>query len=422
MPGLGGDMDVFHAWATTLTDKPLDQFYSGTATVQRDHLPGDLLLLAGVAHVHDALGLGARGFDIMIKLVAVLADLLVALLLHLIVRDRAGSSAADRTLKWYLFCPAPFVISAAWGQWDAVSTAMVLAALHLVLRGGRTWVLAAPLVTWAVLVKPQMAIVAILLTLLVAVRQRRALREQAATVQSLAAGWALVVASSVAVALALTQLFGLGLWWTPSGGLSLWSVLQDGLDLFPYTTNGAANLWMLVEGQPQRTPDDDALLGPLTASGIGSVLFVALLVLATFGARKLLRVGRPPRRLQDGTAEVDVVAAWCWVAALSMTGAFALLTRVHERYLFPGLVLVVLLTGLLPRDRWTAACFWVSGIALTSNLFLAILANQPDADPDPLALPFVITAAAQVAVLVALAAWPWTPSFAREGRRQRLVG
>src|SRR3712207_3141047 len=71
------DLDVMRGWAVRLVTVPLSSFYDTTGLV--DHLPGDLWLLWGLAHLYRLYSPELRvhdpAFMLLLKLVPALADL-----------------------------------------------------------------------------------------------------------------------------------------------------------------------------------------------------------------------------------------------------------------------------------------------------------------------------------------------------------
>lgn len=78
----------------------------------------------------------SRAFDFPLKTVPTVADVVMGVLLSSLVRTWASEETAMRATQWYLLNPAIVMLAAVWGQWDAVSAAIVLTGFLLVVRGG----------------------------------------------------------------------------------------------------------------------------------------------------------------------------------------------------------------------------------------------------------------------------------------------
>ncbi|MBA2276951.1 MAG: hypothetical protein H0W06_04235 [Chloroflexia bacterium] len=359
------DIGAMREWTRQLVSAPLAEFYAAEMEVPPDHLPGDLWLLwllgRGARLVAPGTDFTSDWYMAALKLVAVVADLLIGVLLFTIARGLAGSRRALIVAAAFVLNPAVIFVSAVWGQWDSVSMAVALAALLLLLRGRIAWAL--PVLAVAVLIKPQLALLG---PLFVVYAVRRVLPATAPHIglRTWLGGLrrmlpALVVggAGSVLAALVLCLPFDVGL----PGMPARWSILDRlafAADRYPLTTYNAFNLWALPIGTAE-APDDsvEALFG-FSASQIG----LGLLLVAFAGALV-------------GTALIEdreFAVLWgCLAAALAV---FLLPTRVHERYLFPALVFVVLAWGLAPRLRWAALGLTLSGLA---NLYLVYAFWKP---------------------------------------------
>lgn len=317
------DMSVYASWSHTLASRPWSDFYA--VAQGPDHLPGDVVLHGILARGYEWFGgtAGSAGYVLLVRLVAIGADLLCAALLAALLAPRLGRRA-PWVAAGYLLCPASWLISAGWGQWDAVGLAIVLAALVVLTRRPDGWWAGVALLAWAVLVKPQLALVAgpavvglVLANPLVTVPTSRSVLRRA--VACLAVG--------LTTAALLCSPFAVGL---PAFG-ARWSLAERvrfAADRFDAMTLGAANVWSFAStpGAP-----DAARIGPLSAQTTGSLLVLGVVLLGGFGWW---------RRRQS-----PLVASLAW-GATNLLAFYLLATRCHERYLLPALVLGVALAAL----------------------------------------------------------------------------
>ena len=253
--GYSSDTQTFQSWAGTLRDHPLGDFYS--TAYRPDHLPGDLWFLKLTVTVYDALGghdVNGTGFALLTQVIPIVGDLLVGLMLLLLVRDLRDADSAGRAARWYLLNPATILLTGVWGQWDSLSLGILLAGAWCALHR-RWWLVSAPLLTWAVLIKPQLALPALCLVLLLG---HRLVSDGARgrLLATRAAGW---LAAALVTAYVVLRPFGVGLLDAPAGGSTLAQRLHDALGVWPYTTVGAANIWMLpIRTSQVRRPDGGA--------------------------------------------------------------------------------------------------------------------------------------------------------------------
>ena len=400
--GYRTDVLTVRDWAHALHEQPLHRFYALASSP--DHLPGDLWLLKLLTEVWVRLGgsIDSTLFDRAVTVVPILADVAIALLLLAIGRQVADAETAARAARWWLLNPASLFVTAIWRQWDPVSIAALLVCVWCVLRGVRWWPLAAPFAAYAVLVKPQTALPLVVLGVLAVVRARR----EDVTAGRLLGSLAAVVALALATAYAVLGPFAVGLLSAPTGGWSLADRVSTAARLYPDTTVGAANLWMVPLGSLDRVRDDRPWLLGLTAGQVGVVLLVLLLVwVAVTWALRFRRAA-----WSEGAA---------WAMATATMGGFALLTRVHERYVLPVLALLLVLYAARAARPPGAALVWTLSLAATANLALVLFGGVGSLSFPPALL--VVVSLVDLAVLAVLVALPWVsrptaPAAPRPGR------
>ena len=365
--GYATDVQIFQSWAETLRDHPLERFYA-TAHLP-DHLPGDLWLLKGAESAYGALGghdLDGRGFTFVLQVVPTLGDLLTATMVLLIARGLAGPRVASTCARWYLLNPATIILTGVWGQWDSVSLGILFTGVWLLLRQDRAWVVSGVFLAWAVLIKPPLAVVVLCLLPLVwrhwAVHQERGTQKTRVRVER-SGELVMWVVSLFVTAYALLTPFSVHLVHAPPGGSTLADRLAKALDLYPFTTLGAANIWMLPIRSLDRVRDDVPGLLGLTDHQWGELLLVGVLVLVL--APGLVRL-----------AGSDVVTRTTWTAAVALLAGFLLPTRVHERYALPVLGFALLLLAARSidgrLDPRLVVWFWWLSACLGLNQFLVL--------------------------------------------------
>jgi dolichyl-phosphate-mannose-protein mannosyltransferase len=356
-----GDVFTFEWWAVQLASHPLREFYSAGATSFRsgghvtrfapDHLPGDLWLLWLVAQIHhldpSASPMGGRLFLVLVKLVPSLADAGIGWMLYIIGRRYLHGWRTLLPPVLFLFNPAVIYVSAFWGQWDSVSAFVVIVAIWLALRGNPEW--AFPVLTYAVLIKPQfLAVIPLLL-----VAFTRSLRSKSTagttsgfrTLPAIRAPGALrpvltAAGSSLFVLYAVILPFGVGLWpfsqrWT------LAQRFQVAWNLQPFIDKWAFNIWATP-----LSPHGGLSIGRLTASdqapfflGQSYQRWGELLLGAAIALAVLVY------------ARVNGELSLLWAGLCITLSLFTLLTRVHERYVFPAVMLAALIAPIIPRLR-----------------------------------------------------------------------
>jgi 4-amino-4-deoxy-L-arabinose transferase-like glycosyltransferase len=282
---------------------------------------------------------------VLIKLPNLLCDLLIALVIVLVVRSRAGGSAATAALAFYMLNPAMIWEASFVGQIEAVQTLPILMALAFLYfdRVELSWAALA----LAVLTKPQGIVLAplVLLYSILTWPPRRLLR---------AAG----TAALVAVVILLP-------WLLEAGRLQeVVQVFANTVDTYPFLTVNGANLWGVLtalthpgyaigggEGEDTLLLSDAGQPGwlpGLTYKQIGLMLF-ALAYVASLWALY--------RRRDKETLLL--------AAAFGFLAFFMLPTQVTERYLFPFFpILATVLT------RATRRLYLAASVTFMANLYL----------------------------------------------------
>ncbi|MEB3298935.1 MAG: phospholipid carrier-dependent glycosyltransferase [Candidatus Sericytochromatia bacterium] len=337
--GFGADLQTFHAWAFKMAREGPWHFYD---TIWCDYTPAYLYVL-GVVGVLDALlqplSGGARMVThALVKLPGVVADFFVLAACLRLTQGRITDRARTWLSAAWLLSPVGWGVSALWGQMDAVLLA-VLAWAWVARREGRLEH-AMMMMAVASLIKPQAAFVVPMMLLVGG--PPAGLRR-----------WAGAIGRGALLGYALVLPFTLGS--KAHGGLVgpfefLRSKLAATAGTYPHSSVNAFNLWAAT-GMWQ--PDSRLLLG-IPHAAWGLVLLGVVLILLV---RHVLTKGRS---LALGQADL--------LMALVPLACFLLTTRMHERYIYPGLGLLTVAAAVNARLRlhWTL----LTGVA-TANLAYA---------------------------------------------------
>ncbi len=260
-----------------------------------------------------------------------------------------------------LFNPAVIALSAVWGQVDSVPALLVLSSLLLLFTGRQSLqreLGAFLLFAGAVAMKPQTGFV--LPVMLYALYRRYLHRRRAGDLVD----GILAVAVIGAVSFAAWAISGLPFDLGPRGLVHLYN--QSG-SLRPVTSANAFNLWGLLGFWRQDSTAPYAFGGgPLPVVGthaaqLGVIAFVVLVAYVLWQSH---------RAIEHGVHEGRVLTV---AAAVSGLLAYALLTRMHERYMFTSLVCFApllfvrqlrltyaVLSGLFLLNLWYAFAFFNS--------------------------------------------------------------
>jgi dolichyl-phosphate-mannose--protein O-mannosyl transferase len=345
--GFKTDVSTYAAWALSLSQHGFATFYSTIGFA--DYPPGYFYILAGIGHLWQLLfAAHDRGFELLrdfVKIPAILADLGVGALLYCAVRRFAGAGFGLAAAALYLLNPATIYTSALWGQVDSISGGLALLAIYALLRsedaqpqtrGHLAWIVLAWLAfAYSLLIKPQAAV---LLPLLVAFAFVDPQRRRARIVAS-----AIGIGAAFLLALLLAEPFH------PSNPLAAFGWLFEryvyGSNVYPYNSVNAFNLWAL-RGTLWVPDNQNILFLPQYVWGV--LLVLAALALVVW------------RYLQDRTSQA--LLEGCAIAALAF---FVLATRMHERYLFNGLLFTIACIPFARRYLWGTVAL---SIVLFANL------------------------------------------------------
>ena len=364
--GFKNDVSTFEAWALTITERPLSQFFAKAGFA--DYPPGYFYVLWVVGHLYKLFVHTDPGWNILkvfVKVPGILMDLVDAALIFAIVRRFASTAWAFGALALFAFNPATIFISAYWGQVDSVAAGFVLGAILCVFDAAAkdakaatypivgAWVLTAA----SILIKPP-AIILIPLLLAFSVATDDKARRLTATVIGVAAAAVFTFIATVP--------------FHPSGNpldvfAWLYGRYQYASSVYPYNSVNAFNLYAMVHHFWE--PDSQFLL-ILPQYGWGIVLFLAAVALVV--SRYVQ--SREPVAFLEG-------------AMILSLGYFVLLTRMHERYIFDALLLAIPLAALRRRYLWATLAL---SLTLLANLvysfdYLHVMGTRsPGIDPTDL--------------------------------------
>lgn len=324
--GFDTDISCFAAWADRIFRLGPSQFYS--PDVFTDYPPGYMYILYGVEAVRSLLRIPYMSelHILLLKLPAILCDIVCGCLLYRTACKKTSDTTALLLTSIYLFNPAVILNSAVWGQIDSVFTlAVVLMCLGLVNCRMPQAYLAYAL---GVLLKPQMLVFTPVL--LIGVFDHVFIKQF--SLRKLMLNLMYGVYALLALLL-LCLPFGLD---------RVFAQYIQTLGAYPYTAVNAYNFWGLLG--LNWTGQDGILL--FFSYRTWGAIAIFLIVLFTFLISFILK--------GDSTKYL-------------LLGAFIILTmfvfsvRMHERYMYPGLILL-LFAFLYKPVKSTFVCYTVFSV------------------------------------------------------------
>lgn len=383
-PGMQDDMQTLQGWVERLVQMGPSGFYPREGDdFFIDYPPGLLFVfwvIGRIAVAVDRLPLPMT----WLKAPAVCGDLALAWVVGRAAQRVAGPDRHARTARVagaaaVLLNPAFVFLSAVWGQFDSIPAAFVVGALLLMCTGERSWsrdALGMAVLALGAGTKPQALFVAPIVAVVLIRRYLIGPTHGPTGPRVRWAGVPAFVALGVVAATTLAAMFvPFGL--SPVDGFRFY---QEAASKYPFTGLFAFNLWGAVHfwrpGNLFFMPDSGRgayrILGS-PAVAVGAFAF------AVIGSYVCYRTWAALRRGID-----EARAAYFGAVAISLV-AFAVLTRVHERYLFLALALgAVFVTDRVPRAVFAAGSILYLGMLWFPFVFWQRIAGLPAKELGPL--------------------------------------
>lgn len=298
-PGFGPDVGDYQAWAGQIaTFGPAHTYQAGFFL---DYPPGYLYALWFVGIIGHAVGASGDFYRVIIESPAIVADFALALVMYAFVRRGSRPAMALIAMLMVALNPPLLFDTVVWGQSDSVMTFVMLLSIAAIL--GRQYEIAWGLAAIAVLVKPQG------LMMLPVLGVWTLLEADFAT-------WIRSGVALIAVAIIGIAPFQIGHDWN-------WIIkLYTSTAAYYHETSvNAFNLMALIGGLRQ---SDSGTFAGVSYFVLGMSLLVPLYGFIAW----ILWRGRTPTRL-------------LFASFIAIFGFFMVAPRMHERYLYPAVVLAV---------------------------------------------------------------------------------
>lgn len=365
------DIGTFSAWAGHAADGLLSFYSPGYFA---DYPPGYIYVLWVIGTLRAALDLGydTPAFLVLLKLPAILADLMAAWLIYRFAQRRWSGPVPLVLAAIYVLNPAVILDSAVWGQVDGVLTLFVLIGLTLLLESKPAASGAA--FAAALLVKPQMLIFAPVPLLWFAAKLIGRNNEG----DSMSGLFGFAVAATLVFALGVLPFAGL------EGAAWVIEKYSATMASYPYASLNAFNLFALVGGNGIETGQKFLFLPFATWGAIFILAIVAFSALVAWRGQELSR--------------------FAYLALFLPASVFVLSTKMHERYLFPALAMA-LLFYIVSRDRRALWLFCGLSTTLFINVAQVLALSVQDVYLVPRSDPLMLAVSAANLALWLLLAW-----------------
>ena len=352
--GYETDIYLFKTWGEMVNDLGYSRVYH--SDVFLDYPPGFLYVLGFLDSLRELFGMdiGSDGYTLMIKLPSVLGDIAAGLIIYKLGEKLSSKATALFASAVYLFCPAIFINSAVWGQADGFCLLILLVSL-LLLYGGKT-IPSAVVYGLAVICKPQMLIFAPVYLFYTLYKK---------DIKGLVLG---VLSGLVTIMLVATPYIeNFDYFW-------LIEKYKSTMDYYAYYTVNAYNVWGMFGKNWTGLPGEG--IGLFILNWFGPVLATALCGFFMWKGREKKHVIFP-------------------AAAVLMSTVYIFSVKMHERYLFPALIFIVI-TYFFTKDRKFLCVS--AGLSFVHYLNVAYVLYLNNSWIDPMSLEIVALSAAHVAL------------------------
>ncbi|MEF2966096.1 glycosyltransferase family 39 protein [Paenibacillus sp. M1] len=302
--GFETDMNTFMAWAQHAVDRGIGGFY--VEGMFADYPPGYiyvLYVLGSICNVF-ALGFDAAGTQLLFKFPSIVTDLIAGYLIYQTADKKLGGKTALALSVLYLLNPAVLINSSAWGQVDSFYVLFLLVSIMALIE--RRFERSAVWLAVAALIKPQTLIFAPV-WLIACLYYRDGRR----------------IGRSVLYGIGAFGLLALPFFWGNGGLSGLIDLYRSTLSSYPFASVNAFNIYALF-GHNWSPLDNRWLL--LSFRAWGMLAIVAAVAYAGYISFRKKWRGR------------DLTSSY-FIALALIAIMFVLGTKMHERYMFPALIL-----------------------------------------------------------------------------------
>ncbi|MDO4166652.1 MAG: glycosyltransferase family 39 protein [Eubacteriales bacterium] len=308
------DMNCFIAWGDMIFQDGISNFYTSDAFT--DYPPGYMYILYVIGAIRHAFGIvwNSNTSVLLTKLPAILADIGTGYLIYRVGKKYFKNNGAAILAAFYLFCPAVIMDSAVWGQTDSVFTLLIAIMCYLITE--KKLIPSYFVFAVAILIKPQSLIFTPVL--IFGIIDQVFLEDF---------HWKKFWTN---LGLGIVAILLIGLLMLPFGFQEAFAQYSDTLGSYEYASVNAYNIWTLFG--LNWSSQFGTFMG-LTYKTWGTV-FIVLTVLVA--AVIHYRAKNNPSR-------------YYFTGAFIVSSVFLLSVRMHERYIFPALVLLLLAYAMRPK-------------------------------------------------------------------------
>ncbi len=301
------DMNCFLLWSQNVFDEGLSKFYLSDSF--HDYPPGYMYILyiVGAIRALFSWAWDSKASIVLTKLPAIIADMFTSYLIFKIASKRLKKSGAAFLSAVYLFCPMVILDSAVWGQTDSVFTVFMVLMCYLITE--KKLIPSYFVFAIGILIKPQSLFFTPVL--ICGIIDQVFLEDF---------NWKKFFKNLV---LGVAAILMIGVLMLPFGFSQALNQYTGTLKSYEYATINAYNFWNMLGHN--WASQYDKLLGVQykTWGTIAIILTVIISIIISFCCKK--NAGK-----------------YYFIGGFVVTTVFMFAVRMHERYLFPAMVMFLL--------------------------------------------------------------------------------
>ncbi|MFD2117959.1 glycosyltransferase family 39 protein [Paenibacillus yanchengensis] len=342
-PGYANDIGLFQHWAKLASELGLPGLYATDNFI--DYPPGYIYVLYVLGKLHQWLQISyADPFSILLfKLPIILADALTALVIFRIANLKLHTTYASLLAIIYLFNPLVITNSAAWGQIDAIYALILVLSIQAMIQ--HKTVALSILFAIAALIKPQTFIFTPVLLLYLT--HRKDIKQ-----------WLISAVVGFTTFLIPTLPFFLG-----HGGIpALIKLYSSTLSSYPYASLNAYNIYTLFGAN--WLSNDVTFLGSKLSTWGTLGIFTAVIIALYYALAPATQTA--DKRFIDASH----IKRSFFIAMVLIAVVFLFVTKMHERYMFPFLLLTIF-AYIESQDRRLLHIFF--GFTITNYVNVSIV-------------------------------------------------
>lgn len=317
------DINCFLAWANMIFENGIGNFYSLDAFT--DYPPGYMYILYAIGALRAVFHIAQTSTlsIILTKMPAILADLAIGWLVYKIACKKFKETGAACIAGLFLLTPAVILDSAVWAQVDSVFTLCIVLMCYFLTE--KKLIPAYFIFALGILIKPQSLIFTpVLIYGIVEQVFIESFRQDPR--EGFWKKFWLNLGCGIAAILCI------GLLMLPFGFHDALSQYTETLGSYPYASVNAYNFWTMIGRN--WAPQEETLLGIAYQTwGMISIFATVIFSGVIFFKSK------------------DSRSKYYFTAALIVTCVFTLSVRMHERYIYPAVILLLLCFAARPRKK-----------------------------------------------------------------------